>query len=164
MNASLHDDYDKYKDTFARMGITVDFESLKKSHRCSPTVCNFITDNLRIEIHSHRTDDTKIHFIETQEQADEIFRNRSIVKLFYQKHGAYGCYSRNWGASKGENRYDDVCVVLNKKTLDMFHDKLHELNPVTKNKLYVACTRARNDLYFVSEHFYKKYRTQKDAT
>jgi DNA helicase II / ATP-dependent DNA helicase PcrA len=159
LNASLHDDYGKYKAHFTKMGIKVDVESLKKSYRCSPTICNFITENLGIEIFSNRSDDTKIHFVETPEQADEIFQDRSIVKLFYWKHHQYRCYSRNWGDCKGENKYDDVCVVMNKTTLDKFKKKnLNGLPPQTKNKFYVACSRARNDLYLVSDEFYEKYK------
>jgi DNA helicase II / ATP-dependent DNA helicase PcrA len=159
VNANLHDNYDKYRNAFAGMGFAVDTESLNKSFRCSPTVCRFITANIGIEIHSHRADETKVHFIETQEEADEVFQNRSIVKLFYQQHSSYACYSENWGGCKGENRYHDVCVVLNKTTLSKYEEKLRELQPQTMNKLYVACTRARNDLYFVSDCFYKKHKT-----
>jgi DNA helicase II / ATP-dependent DNA helicase PcrA len=164
VNENLHNDYNNYRALFANMGMAVDIESLKRSYRCSPTICNFITENIGIEIFSNRGDETKIHFLETPEKADEIFQNRSIVKLFYQEHYKYGCYSRNWGECKGENKYDDVCVVLNKTTLSKFKDKLFELPSQTKNKLYVACTRAKNDLYFVSDCFYKKYKTQKDSS
>lgn len=159
VNENLHSDYGKYKTILSNMGITIDTEKLKNSHRCSPTICNFITENIGIEIASNRSDDTKIHIIESSGQADEIFQNRDIVKLFYQEHYRYDCYSRNWGDCKGENKYDDVCVVLNKTTLNEFKNKkLHELSPLTKNKLYVACTRAKNDLYFVPFDFYEKYK------
>ncbi len=62
------------------------------------------------------------------------------------------CYSQNWGASKGEDHYHDVCIVLNKNSYNLFKaGELHKLNPKTRNKLYVACTRARGDLYFISD-------------
>lgn len=157
VNENLHKDYHKYKERFTNMGMNVDTESLKKSYRCSPSICNFITENIGIEIYSHRSDETRIHFIDTLEEADKIFRNKDSVKLFFQEHYKYGCYSKNWGDCKGENRYDDVCVVLNKKTLNYFKKrKLEDLNPKTKNKLYVACSRTKNDLYFVSDEFYEK--------
>ena len=145
VNENLHKDFEKYIDAFENMGVSIDAESLNKSFRCSPTICSFITKNIGIEIFSHRADETKIDFIETQDEADEIFRNRNIVKLFYQEHYKYdGCFSRNWGDCKGENIYSDVCVVLNKTTLSKYREnKLNELSPMTRNKLYVACSRAR---------------------
>ena len=75
-----------------------------------------------------------------------------IVKLFYQKHYSFNCFSKNWGDSKGIDKYDDVCVVLNKNTEKLFkNNELHKLNPLTRNKFYVACTRARGNLHFISE-------------
>lgn len=159
VNSSLHDDYDRYITTFSDMGIIVDLVSLNKSYRCSPTICRFIKENIGIDIYSHRTDETKIHYVEDPNQADVIFQNKNIVKLFYQEHNKYGCFSRNWGECKGENKYDDVCIVLNKTTLSKFMDKLYSLNPQTRNKLYVACTRSKNDLYFVPYNYYEKYKT-----
>lgn len=158
VHCNLHEDYDKYKKAFQKMGVTVDCESLNKSYRCSPTICNFINEKLGIQIYSHNSDETKIHYITTATDADKIYHNPKIIKLFLKEHYRYRCFSRNWGDCKGEDRYGDVCVVLNKTTLKYFKkDKLKELNPQTRNKLYVACTRAKNDLYFVPDEFYKKY-------
>lgn len=158
-NKYLHNDLDNYKDRFKSSSIKVDSGILNNSYRCSPTVCNFITDNIGIEIYSHKDSATKIEILETLEDADKIFNDKSVVKLFLQKYYEYGCYSKNWGDCKGENKYHNVCVVLNKTTLNLFRKgKLNELKPQTKNKLYVACSRANNDLFFVSDEFYKKYK------
>jgi DNA helicase II / ATP-dependent DNA helicase PcrA len=152
VNTSLHDDFNSYMKRFQQTGILVDLKTLNKSYRCSPTVCKFITESLGISIESHRTDDTNIQFIEDQDKAFRIFRNRSIVKLFYQEHYKYDCFSRNWGDSKGEDKYKSVCVVLNKNTNLLFHqNRLSELPPQTRNKFYVACSRARNSLYLLPE-------------
>lgn len=159
VNKCLHNDYSAFKSAFEKMGICVDTISLEKSHRCSPTVCTFIQKNLGIEIISSRSEETQVCFIERQEDADAIFHSDSIVKLFYQQHLLYGCYSTNWGASKGENKYHDVCIVLNKSTLETYHKgMLHTLPPATKNKLYVALSRARNNIYLVSYDLYEKYK------
>ena len=152
VNTSLHDDFNSYVKRFQQTGILVDLKTLNKSFRCSPTVCKFISESLGISIESHRTDDTNIQFIEDQEKATGVFRNRRIVKLFYQEHYKYDCFSRNWGDSKGEDKYKSVCVVLNKNTNSLFHQgRLNELPPQTKNKFYVACSRARNSLYLLPE-------------
>lgn len=158
-NASLHDDYGKYKKVFSDMAFSVDTGSLKASYRCSPSVCEFVSNSIGVEMSSASDESANIYFIDKQEQADEIFFNRRIVKLFYREHYKYNCYSRNWGECKGEDDHTDVCVVLNKTALDGYRkNKLSDLAIQTKNKLYVACTRAKGDLYFVSEDFFRKYK------
>ena len=158
-NSTLHNNYGKYVSRFEQMGMVLDEVTLKNSHRCSPTICTFIRSQLGIKIFSNKSDDTNIILIDTQGDADEIFWDDNIVKLFYREHYKFGCYSRNWGESKGENQYNDVCVVLNSRTSNLFRkEELNKLSPQTRNKFYVACSRANNDLYFVDENFYKKYK------
>ena len=56
------------------------------------------------------------------------------------------------GETKGEDHYKDVCVMLNKTTAKKrTAGKLLELPPPTKNKLYVAITRARGNVYLVND-------------
>lgn len=158
-NKNLHVDYQKYQAKFSAMSLHVDLETLSGSYRCSPTICNFISDLIGIDISSHREDVKAIEFIEESERIDELMKCSNTVKLFYQNHQKYQCYSKNWGASKGEDHYNDVCVILNNTTLKQFKSgKLDELVPQTKNKLYVACSRAKGNLYFIAEKLLKKYR------
>ncbi len=133
-------------ENFKNRGVVPDTNTLSKSFRCSPDVCKFITESLAISIESHREDETAVQYIDDLDTARLIFNDHSIVKLFYREHYKYDCFSRNWGGdSKGEDKYFDVCVVLNKTTLDKFSKggKLHELPPTTKNKLYVALSRPK---------------------
>lgn len=156
VNEKLHSDFDSFVNFYKSIGFTIDQDSLKNSHRCSPSICGFIRDNLGIEIYSNRADDTKITVLGNQEQANSIFNDSNIIKLFYREHYKYPCVSRNWGESKGENNYYDICVVLNQTTAKQFlNSNLHALSPQTKNKLYVACSRANNNLYFVEEKYFK---------
>jgi DNA helicase II / ATP-dependent DNA helicase PcrA len=156
VNMKLHDDYDKYRKHFLDLGLSVDTTTLNKSYRCSPIICKFITDKIGIRIESHRKDDARINVVETNHDAIPLLSNNAIVKLFYQKHYEFNCHSKNWGESKGEDRYIDVCVVLNKTTYDHFvKDKLKDLPAQTKNKLYVACSRAKGDLHIVPEKYLK---------
>jgi hypothetical protein len=134
----------------AKIGVVPDTNTLSKSYRCSPNVCKFITENLAILVESHRDDVTGVQYIDDIDKARQIFDDNSIVKLFYREHYKYDCFSRNWGDSKGEDKYYDICVVLNKSTLDKYSKgKLNELPPTTKNKLYVALSRAKNNLYLI---------------
>ena len=49
----------------------------------------------------------------------------------------------------------------NWNTLNALHsDNLKNLSHTTKNKLYVACTRARSNIYFISLSFLEKYKKE----
>lgn len=162
INKNLHKDYNKYQDEFESIGVTTNKDYLDKSWRCSPTVCSFISDDLGIQIDSHKNDDTTIEHITSEIEANRIFQDNSIVKLFYREHYKYNCYSKNWGDCKGENKYQDVCVVLNKTSVNhLKKNKLSELKPVSKNKLYVACSRAHRNLYLVPEDLFKIYKNDR---
>jgi len=156
VNNKLHDDFQKYQKEFIKMGLKPDTTTLGKSYRCSPEICDFITNNLGIKIESHRNDRSEIRIIEDPDEAKTILEDVSIIKLFYQQHYIYNCFSRNWGDSKGEDRYRDVCVVMNKKSYQFFQkNRLYELPPQTKNKLYVACSRPKGDLLILSDQLLK---------
>jgi len=159
-NRTLHDDYAKYKKRFEKAGLEVDTTSLAKSHRCSEAVCSFIRENLGIEIYSQSTKSADVIFLERQEDADRIHACGKTVKLFYQEHRKYNCYSENWGNSKGIDHYQDVCVVLNGTAYKAFKTGvLKTVNPQTRNKLYVACSRAHGNLYLLSDQMFKKFKS-----
>jgi len=156
---SLHDCFDKYCSKLKKSGFTVDLTSLSNSYRCSPSICTFVSDNIGIDISSHRKDEVVVEYISDEITINGIFENDSVVKLFYQQSNCYAGNTSNWGNTKGLDHFQDVCVVLNPTTQKAFDKgELDKLNPTTKNKLYVACTRAKGNLYFVSEKSLKKYK------
>ena len=157
VNSTLHDDYEIFRSKFEEMGLKVDTNSLLKSYRCSPTVCEFITGTLGIEIHSHNEKGTEVNLLTEPSEIIDIITSNEVIKLFYNIHYIYKLYSSNWGECKGIDYFNDVCVVLNKTTSDGYHnDSLLDLKPMVKNKLYVACTRARNNLYLLYEKDFKE--------
>lgn len=159
VNSSLHNDYAKYQEKFTKAGFELDATILSHSYRCSPVICEFVSEQIGVDIQSHRTDDTNIEFVESAERANQLFESSDIVKLFYQSSNKYIGFTENWGATKGLDCYSDVCVVLNPNTLKHYQDaSLQKLPPQTKNKLYVACTRAKGNLYFVPEAMYKHHK------
>lgn len=159
VNANIHTDFNKYLKLFESKGVVIAKEYLNKSYRCRPSICKFITDSIGISIDSHHEEDCNVILIDTKELAEEVFKNQEIIKLFYRENYKYDCFSRNWGDCKGENCYEDVCVVLN-KTTDAHYKKgiLNQLKPVSKNKLYVACSRPRRNLYLLPEDMIKEYK------
>ncbi|NNM84941.1 MAG: DNA helicase UvrD [Phycisphaerales bacterium] len=163
-NRRLHDDYTKYKKRLEEAGLEVDATSLARSHRCTEAVCSFIRKHLSIEIYSQSRNSAEVVFLSKQEEADRIYTCRRTVKLFYQENRRYSCYSDNWGNSKGIDDYHDICVVLNGTTYKAYKsDLLNALKPQTRNKLYVACSRARGNLYLLPEQMLKKYKSAREG-
>lgn len=156
---NLHGCFGKYCQKISNAGFSIDLESLSHSYRCSPSVCSFVEKELAIEVQSHRKDQVEVRLVDDSQEVENIIFNDSIVKLFYQKSNSYYGRNENWGNTKGLDHFQDVCVVLNPTTFKAFEaGQLAQLPPTTKNKLYVACTRAKGNLYFVNEKTLKKYR------
>jgi len=153
-NKSLFNSKTAYQKRFTDKGLKLDSTTLIKSWRCSQSISNYIQDNLGISMSSHRpaTDNTSIEHITEARQITSILNEECIIKLHYQNGAKFGIGHKNWGESKGEDHYHDVCVLLNPTTLKRFKaGKLTELPLSTKNKLYVAITRARGNVYFIDE-------------
>ena len=159
VNASLHKDYTAYIARLKAAKLDVDTECLKKSHRCSRNVCDFITEKIGISIQAHEDRESIVRFEDDPAAALAIYDDSMTVKLFYQEHHKYACYSQNWGASKGVDRYQDVCVVLNPSNVKAWQrGTFCGINAETRNKLYVACSRARGNLVLVPESLLKVHK------
>ena len=159
VNKTLYKDYKKYKSIWSKAGIIVDESTLSNSFRCSQVVCDFVSQHLSIYINSHRKDSTSIIWVDKEEYADAIFYDNSKVKLFYNEANKYLCFAENWGKSKGIDSFKDICIVLNATTLNAYNQKkLHMLAPSTLNKLYVALTRAKGNIYLVPHIFTDKFK------
>lgn len=157
VNTGLFDDLDKYVDRFKKAGVVFDDKTLLKSWRCGEPVCKYVRDHLGINIYSNRGEQGDVEFVDSDDRIGEIWKNPEIVKLHYQKAAIYGFGHRNWGDTKGEDCYQDVCVLLNKTTMLAYKkDALSKLAASTRNKLYVAITRAKGNVYLIDEEQAKK--------
>jgi hypothetical protein len=155
-NGSLFDSFETYRKRLLNAGYKMHSEQLDKSYRCSSTICDFVRDNLGISIESHRADITEVQYVEDLVLANELRQDNNIVKLFYNNHHTYDCFSKNWGDCKGEDGYGSVCVVLNKTTDQLYKaGRLRESALMSKNKLYVAITRARGNVYLVPPQYFE---------
>ena len=158
VNHGLYDLFKRYIKRWKDVGVTIDTNTLARTHRCCAEVCAFV-NGMGIAIESTGEASGHVYIIEREEAADDIIVNDRIPKLFLEKSSMYRSASMNWGASKGIDSFVDVCVVLNKTTQGLLEKgRLNELNPKTKNKLYVACTRAHRHLYIMSYKFLEKYK------
>jgi len=159
VNKSLHDSYNNYIEHFHKAGFNINPTLLSKSYRCSKSICEFVTNNLNINILSYNDTLTDVLLIENKDEISGVLEDNSIIKLFYQNSKKYNCFSANWGETKGQDNYVDVCVILNNTTYKQYkNEKLNEMNVKTRNKFYVACTRARRTLYFVPETSVASYK------
>ena len=158
-NKNLHNEYNAYKKRFDKAGLLVDTTTLSKSYRCSENLCEFIRQQIGIEIYSHIDTVSTIHSVGDQVMADQLHFCKNTVKLFWESHQKYDCYSSNWGLSKGLDHYKDVCVVLTKAADKALKEgNISTGSPITRNKLYVACTRARGNLFLSPESFFRKHK------
>ena len=157
VNTSLFDNLIKYVERFQKAGITYDDKTLIKSWRCGEPVCKYVREQLGINIYSNKGDQGGVEFVDSDEKITEIWLNPEIVKLHYQKASTFGSGHRNWGDTKGEDCYQDVCVLLHKTTMQAYKKgNLQNLAASTRNKLYVAITRAKGNVYLVEEDHVKK--------
>lgn len=160
VNKNLYNDYDKYISKFKTTipNLKVDSSNFSKSKRCSKEVCQFIKEKLDINIESYFNNSSEVFEIIEKNHIDKIINDDNIVKLFYQNSKKYNINNKdNWGNSKGKT-YSNVCVILNKNSYEAYmNNTLSKLPMATKNKLYVACSRPTNNLYFINETSLKEY-------
>ena len=153
VNKNLHNDYGSYIERFEKHRILTDTKSLSRSKRCLPAVCEFVASNLGVVMESALYKKAEVRELNDDEIAN-VMNDDGILELFLQNNSKYvniRCKD-NWGNVKGITHNGDVCVVLNKDTYNKFKKNDYSgINPLTRNKLYVACTRATGNLYFVSE-------------
>lgn len=158
-NSTLYDKYERYKGLWKETGLDIDTTSLLKSHRCSASICDFVRNKIGIEIYSANGNVSEIVEVTDENRVENLVADNSIPKLFFQEASRYNCFAINWGESKGLDDFTDVCIVLNKKTLNDYRsDKLQTMAPTSKNKFYVACTRAKRNIYFIPYTLLEKYR------
>lgn len=156
-NKNLFNDQSKYVQRFIDKGIICDRVTLIRSWRCSESICKFVSENLGIPIasnHSYANTSADSDVIHITDQAiiDSILKNEKIIKLHLKESAKFGIGHKNWGETKGEDHYNDVCILLNKTTAKLYlSGKLSDLPPSTRNKLYVALTRAHGKVYLINE-------------
>ncbi len=157
VNKNLFSSYDKYIKTLESFNFEIDTQTLSNSYRCTNSVCEFITENLGINIFSDRSENSEVVEVLDNSEILRLINCNKTVKLFYQKHYEFSLFSNNWGNSKGLDCYDDVCIILNKNTYKLYKKQdLKSLASTTKNKLYVACTRSKKNIFFISEDAFRK--------
>ncbi|USS86318.1 hypothetical protein M3M38_06425 [Fructilactobacillus cliffordii] len=145
--------FDKFKfDLKTKHNIAIDENSLKRSYRCPPKTCDFIRDNLGINIFSKSNGDGEVTIEKDSKRITEILNDKNIVKLYWNSnHNEYGNFEpyNKWGYSKGDT-YNNVAIILTKTVKTKLRENnLYNLNPKTKNSFYVALTRSKGNTYLI---------------
>ena len=140
--------YDEFKQLLEGMQFDIDDTTLKASRRCPQEICEYVKTKLGIDIEA---DNEQFgHVIWVDNNIDAILQDDSIIKLVYHNSGTYTFQAVNWSYSKGDT-LNSVCVILTDK-FDMLDCNKFTGNGISKstiNKLYVAMTRTKGNLYLV---------------
>ena len=157
LHNSLYDDLKKYHKIWDN--VRIDDITLSKSFRCTKQVCDFVQNTIGITIESLSSEESQVMVIDDAESANSILQNDRVMKLVFKENYKYSFNAINWGASKGMDDFEDVCVILNKTTFRNYKaNTLQQLAASSRNKLYVACTRAHRHLYIMSDEFAETYK------
>ena len=156
--------YEQFVEELKRKNIDVDDTTLQNSRRCPQDICDFVREKLKINIAADNDNQGKVHWI-ADTDADTILSNDKIVKLVWENASTYTFPSQNWSYSKG-NTLNSVCVILTDK-LSSLSDVSFDVTKVAKstlNKLYVALTRTKGDLYILKHSAFKNVESKYKKT
>lgn len=137
--------------------IIFDETSLISSRRVPKATCEFISNNLGIDIQSSSSENNSIIYLENIEEITDVIKNDNIPKLVWNKgvKNPLGSKYINWSYSKGDT-YAKSCIILTTKTDNI--DNWRDITSIkTKNALYVALTRSKGDIYIIKSTDYKKW-------
>lgn len=145
---SKYDTYEKFTDELIKNGYVIDSEKLKNSRRCSNNICEYVREELNINIYSCNYNNGSIVYLNSKEEIKRVIEDDNIIKLFYSMANKQPCKAINWGYSKGDT-YNEICIIKPKR-LDIN-------SKVSKNKYYVALTRSESNVYILKKEQYEEY-------
>ena len=152
-NKNTEVSYDDFVANIIKEGFTVDVSTLAKSRRCSIDVCNYVSQKLGIRIKSSGDNTGSVIWVD---DALSILNNNQITKLVFREAANYSFQALNWSYSKGDT-VDSACVILTDGLDNLDSEKFNpkKIKTSTLNKLYVAMTRSRGDLYLMKASTFK---------
>lgn len=153
-NKSTDVSYDDFVAELQKTGFEVDLTTLDKSRRCSAEICDYVREKLHISITSTGDHDGAVKWIDNDPSS--VLDDDRVIKLVFQNAGKYSFPSLNWSYSKGDT-IDSACVILTDGLDNLDSDKFNPdiIKLSTLNKLYVAMTRSRGDLYLMKSSTFK---------
>lgn len=99
----------------------------------------------------------KLYFIWWRRYRRGYIKWKKIVKLVYQNADKYDFHAINWSYSKGDT-YDSVCIILTGNLSKIDNENFVPPKSITTfNKLYVALSRTKGDLYLIHKKNFDNY-------
>lgn len=146
--------YEAFIAELQRSGFEVDLTTLDKSRRCSEEICNYVSEKLRINITSSGVHTGTVTWVD--DDPIPVLNNNQIIKLVFQEAMNYTFPALNWSYSKGDT-VDSACVILTNGLDNLGSDEFNpeKVKPSTLNRLYVAMTRSRGNLYLMKASTFK---------
>ena len=148
--------YDGFIKKLERFGFQVDVSTLSISRRCADQVCAVVRDSLGILIYGTPDVVAAVIRVTDRFEAESLFRDKAVPKLLWDKDFLLPVMANtiSWGRSKGDT-YEDACLVLTDSTnVIMQRDGKYSKSDTVKNKLYVALTRAKRNVYLVDHEIF----------
>lgn len=145
--------YEQFKDLLISKHLEVDDQTLLKSRRCPKPICDFVKEKLNINIEADNDNKGKVFILDgNREKINDILKNDDITKLMYSNASKYVFKAVNWSYSKGDT-LDDICVILTDKFKNMndITFSTEEISQTSINKIYVAMTRTKGNLYIITK-------------
>jgi hypothetical protein len=152
-------DFRAFVEYLEKNKLLVDSSTLSKSRRCPEEICSFVENKLGIEFGCDNNNKGTICWLD-ESSVHNILRDDTVVKLTWNNARKYNFNAINWSYSKGDT-YESVCVILTEKFAnlqDEFFDA-SSIKQITKNKLYVAITRTKGNLFFVTKELFDKVKS-----
>lgn len=141
--------YEEYIKLLKKLKLEVNTETLQRTRRCPENICKFIRRKFKIEIYADNDNKGNVIFLDSIDEIKKVIENDDIVKLVESESKNYKFNCINWGYSKGDT-YNDICVILTEKLENLKERDNIEYNS-TINKVYVAMTRTKGDLYIIEK-------------
>ena len=143
-------DYNDFLDELKKMKFDVDDTSLVKTRRCSKNVSDYVHNKIGINFSSYDDHSGNVIILNDNNEIKNILDDDNIIKLVYENAKNMEFNALNWSYSKGDT-FEDVCVILTKSLANFTDDTFDstKISIVTKNKLYVALTRPKRNLYII---------------
>lgn len=121
------------------------------SRRCSEEVCSFIEKKLNIKIKSLKINEGKVISLTDSNDIQKILTDDSIIKLVQKKDNEFKFNTISWGYSKGDT-YDNICIILTDVYSNLDDENFGDIKSnISKNKLYVALTRSKGNVYLLKK-------------
>lgn len=145
----------KFKKEIKKQGFNIDEETLNKTRRCSKEVCEFVRENLNINIYHDQQMGRigVVQYIFNPMQLKSILIDEDSKVIVREKN----VYSKGitFGLAKG-NTYNSVIVVLPKKAIKNKKICIEDIAESTLNKIYVGITRSTGNVYLTDEKTIKQ--------